>query len=68
MWRSIYCFLSGQHDFGVTCEPGAIFLQCRACGQRSSGWALRDALAEHRHEPVLARIEVRHEAPQHRAA
>jgi hypothetical protein len=68
MWRSIYCFLSGQHDFVVTCEPGAIFLRCRACGERSSGWALRDALAEQRRDPALARVEIRHQTPSRRAA
>jgi hypothetical protein len=68
MWRSIYCYLSGQHDYNVTCEPGAIFLRCRACGQRSSGWALREALAEKRARPTLAHVEVRHPAAERRAA
>ena len=34
------CYLSGRHEFGVWCEPGAIFLRCVHCGRRSSGWAL----------------------------
>lgn len=68
MWRAIYCYLSGQHDYAVTCEPGAIFLRCRSCGQRSSGWELRDALASERREPALAPLEVRHSAPTRRAA
>jgi hypothetical protein len=68
MWRSIYCYLSGQHDYTVTCEPGAIFLQCRACGQRSSGWALREALVTERRDPALARVEAGHHAPARRAA
>jgi hypothetical protein len=68
MWRSIYCFLSGQHDFAVTCEPGAIFLRCRACGQRSGGWELRNALTEQRRDPALARVEARPPAPHRQAA
>jgi hypothetical protein len=67
MWRSIYCYLSGQHDYQVSCEPNAIFLQCRACGQRSNGWELRDALARERSEPALVRIDTRHPA-ERRAA
>jgi hypothetical protein len=34
------CYLSGRHEFGVWCEPGAIFLRCLHCGRRSSGWSL----------------------------
>jgi hypothetical protein len=43
MWNWLNCYLSGRHDFGVTCEPGAIFLRCIHCGKRSSGWELRGA-------------------------
>jgi hypothetical protein len=59
MWRSIYCYLSGQHDYQVTCEPGNIFLRCRACGQRSNGWELQGALIEQRAERTLVRIDAR---------
>jgi hypothetical protein len=41
MWNWLNCYLSGRHDFGVTCEPGAIFLRCIHCGKRSGGWELR---------------------------
>jgi hypothetical protein len=41
MWQWILCYLSGQHDYGVNCEPGEIYLRCRGCGRRSSGWELR---------------------------
>lgn len=34
------CYLSGRHDYGMWCEPGAIFLRCVHCGRRSGGWAL----------------------------
>jgi hypothetical protein len=40
MWNWFNCYLSGRHEFGVWCEPGAIFLRCLHCGRRSSGWAL----------------------------
>jgi hypothetical protein len=40
MWRILRCYLSGQHDYGVGCEPGTIFLKCIHCGRRSSGWML----------------------------
>ena len=53
MLQSILCYLSGQHEFGVVCEPDAIYLRCRNCGQRSSGWALRSENA-HTHAPAKA--------------
>ena len=40
MWNLIQCYLSGRHEFGVACEPGAIFLRCAHCGKRSSGWSV----------------------------
>ena len=30
MWNFVYCYLSGRHDFGMWCEPGAIFLRAGA--------------------------------------
>ena len=44
MWNLLSCYLSGRHEFGVSCEPGAIFLRCVHCGRRSQGWALRDKM------------------------
>ena len=38
MWNLFNCYLSGRHDYGMWCEPGAIFLRCMHCGKRSSGW------------------------------
>jgi len=38
MWNWFNCYLSGRHEFGMWCEPGAIFLRCVHCGRRSSGW------------------------------
>jgi hypothetical protein len=40
MWNWFNCYLSGRHDYGMWCEPGAIFLRCVHCGRRSSGWSL----------------------------
>lgn len=40
MWNWLNCYLSGRHDYGVWCEPGAVFLRCIHCGKRSSGWEL----------------------------
>ena len=40
MWNLFNCYLSGRHDYGMWCEPGAIFLRCVHCGKRSSGWAV----------------------------
>ncbi len=40
MWTWFNCYLSGRHEFGVWCEPGAIFLRCIHCGRRSPGWEL----------------------------
>ena len=45
MWNWFNCYLSGRHDYGMWCEPGAIFLRCIHCGRRSGGWAL-DAKAQ----------------------
>jgi hypothetical protein len=40
MWNWFNCYLSGRHDYGMWCEPGAIFLRCIHCGRRSPGWAV----------------------------
>lgn len=45
MWNWFNCYLSGRHEFGVWCEPGAIFLRCVHCGRRSSGWAVHPKAA-----------------------
>ena len=67
MLRSIYCYLSGQHDYQVTCGPGAIFLRCRACGQRSNGWELRAELEQRSVQPVLAHAKTRRPVERHAA-
>jgi hypothetical protein len=40
MWNWFNCYLSGRHEYGIWCEPGAVFLRCVHCGRRSPGWAL----------------------------
>jgi len=42
MWNWFNCFISGRHEYGVWCEPGAIFLRCVHCGRRSPGWAVEN--------------------------
>jgi hypothetical protein len=42
MWNWLNCYLSGRHDFGVTCSSGSIFLRCIHCGKRSNGWAVHN--------------------------
>ena len=54
MWNWFNCYLSGRHEYGVWCEPGAIFLRCVHCGKRSSGWAIEAKPAppmSHAHPP-----------------
>lgn len=45
MWNWLNCYLSGRHDFGVTCSSGSIFLRCIHCGKRSNGWAVHNETA-----------------------
>ncbi len=40
MWNWLNCYLSGRHEYGVSCAPGTIFLRCVHCGRRSPGWAV----------------------------
>jgi hypothetical protein len=60
MWRLFNCYLSGRHDYGMWCEPGAIFLRCVHCGKRSSGWAMdvKASPSAPLPKPVLARAAV----------
>ena len=60
MWKALCCYLTGRHEYAVTCEPGQIFLQCRNCSRRTTGWGLREAHArnERRAERVPARAQV----------
>jgi hypothetical protein len=49
MWNWFNCYLSGRHEYGVWCEPGAIFLRCVHCGRRSSGWDMHAKPEAHVH-------------------
>jgi hypothetical protein len=60
MWNLINCYLSGRHDYGMWCEPGAMFLRCVHCGKRSSGWAVEAKF--HTTAPRLA-VAARGSAP-----
>ena len=54
------CYLSGRHDYSVTCEPGVILLRCIHCGKRSAGWELQHAHAAPQVKaPVVSRLPVR---------
>jgi hypothetical protein len=50
MWNWLNCYLSGRHDFGISCSSGSIFLRCIHCGKRSNGWAV------HNEQPALVRV------------
>ena len=52
------CYLSGRHEFGMWCEPGAIFLRCIHCGRRSSGWSLDAKAQKSARLPVSAQSSV----------
>jgi len=59
MFNFFKCFLSGRHDYGIGCEPGAIFLRCVHCGRRSPGWNV-----DQKAPTVHARVPVREPAPR----
>jgi hypothetical protein len=40
MLKSIVCYLSGRHQYGISCGSGAIYLVCAHCGKRSAGWSI----------------------------
>jgi hypothetical protein len=52
MWKWFNCYLSGRHDYGMWCEPGAIFLRCMHCGKRSSGWTVDPKVREAAPKPA----------------
>ncbi len=72
MWNWINCYLSGRHEFGVWCEPGAIFLRCVHCGKRTSGISVDRrprTTSPVAHAPVSrASTAVGHALPYSRAA
>ena len=54
MWNLINCYLSGRHDYGMWCEPGAMFLRCVHCGKRSPGWAVEPKFQKPAPRPPVA--------------
>jgi hypothetical protein len=60
MWSLFNCYLSGRHDYGMWCEPGAIFLRCVNCGKRSPGWAVtaKEGVSAPLPKPARARASV----------
>ena len=69
MWNLFNCYLSGRHDYGMWCEPGAIFLRCVHCGKRSAGWSMEPKLSEMspRSPVVKASASISHLPPFDRA-
>jgi hypothetical protein len=61
MWNLFNCYLSGRHDYGMWCEPGAIFLRCIHCGKRSSGWSVEPKMQTP--VPVMHKAVVAAQAP-----
>ncbi len=46
MWhalRQLFCF---HRNYGVAAEAGRMFLRCRNCGHRTTGWVIKPGLAE----------------------
>ena len=70
MWNLFNCYLSGRHDYGMWCEPGAIFLRCVNCGKRSSWWSVDATASVTAPLPKLARARavVAHVLPFGRSA
>jgi hypothetical protein len=68
LWNLFQCYLSGQHDFGVRCEPGEIYLRCIHCGRRSAGWALSASEQKAREEAAAAKHRGTAAKPPARAA
>ena len=56
MWNWFNCYFSGRHDYGMWCEPGAIYLRCIHCGRRSPGWDLQTSGAA-KTVPVARKLE-----------
>ena len=57
MWNWLNCYLSGNHDFGVSCGSGSMFLRCIHCGKRSNGWSV------HNEPQVLLSAPLKRQAP-----
>jgi hypothetical protein len=43
-FRHLFCLF--QHDYRVTAERGTMFLLCRSCGHRTTGWQLNAAVGQ----------------------
>ena len=68
MWNLIHCYLSGRHDYGMWCEPGAMFLRCVHCGKRSSGWAVEAEVSAARAAAPAGRPTARPVTPRRAAS
>lgn len=52
MWKPFKCRLFREHDYKVCSEPGALYLECRRCGYRSSGWQLFERRVNRANSPL----------------
>ena len=59
MFNLLNCYLSGRHDYGVSCEPGVIFLRCIHCGKRSTGWELQATAVRQQTTGTASRLAAR---------
>jgi hypothetical protein len=59
MWNWFNCRVSRRHDYGLSSESGAVFLQCAHCGRRSSGWTVEAKATRPVREPARATSERR---------
>jgi hypothetical protein len=57
MWNWFNCYFSGRHDYGMWCEPGAVYLRCIHCGRRSPGWDLQPKATSTPAPPVAKRLD-----------
>jgi len=63
MLNWIACYLSGRHEYGISCHSGAIFLECAHCGRRSAGWSI-DLKAQKIVAPVAQSAKASIKAPR----
>ena len=52
-FRHLFCL---HRDYQISAEPGVIFLRCRTCGRRTTGWLLHPASEE---EAALPRSDLK---------
>ena len=64
MWNPFKCRLFRDHDYVMRRQPGAMFLECRRCGQRSHGWVLDEMRVRRPTNPLRLLIAEPRQAAQ----